>query len=131
MDSSTFDENQTQFSVFTDPAANSNDQPVDYGPLGFKVMRALSQRLGGVEYLIGESEVVSLSLARHLNARKTTTTTRLELADTHRPHDLQTRSECTIHFGRRAGRVPSRKRKRFNSSVVPRIILVTCRRAIN
>ena len=56
MDSSTFDENQTQFSVFADPAANPNDQPVDFGPLVFKVMRALSQRLGGVEYLIGKIE---------------------------------------------------------------------------
>jgi len=54
MDSSTFDENQTQFSVIAGPAASPNDQPVDFGPLVFKVMRALSQRLGGVEYLIGE-----------------------------------------------------------------------------
>lgn len=54
MDSSIFNESQTQFSVFTDPNANSNDQPVNYGPLVFKVMRAVSKRLGGVEYLIGK-----------------------------------------------------------------------------
>ena len=54
MDSSIFKQNQTQFSIFTDPNANWNDQPVDYGPLVFKVMDAVSKRLGGVEYLIGE-----------------------------------------------------------------------------
>lgn len=57
MDSSTFNESQTQFSVFTNPNANSNDQPVNYGPLVFKVMDAVGQRLGGVEYLIGEADV--------------------------------------------------------------------------
>ena len=55
MDSSTFNESQTQFSVFTDPNANANDQPVNYGPLVFKVMDAVGKRLGGVEYLIGET----------------------------------------------------------------------------
>ncbi|KAF9647203.1 hypothetical protein BDM02DRAFT_3117459 [Thelephora ganbajun] len=55
MDSSIFNENQTQFSTFADPNANPNDQPVNYGPLVFKVMKAASNRLGGVEYLIGLS----------------------------------------------------------------------------
>ena len=63
MDSSTFDQNLTQFSVFTDPAASPNDQPVDFGPLVFKVMHALSQRLGGIEYLIGKIQSLCLSLA--------------------------------------------------------------------
>lgn len=79
MDSSTFDENQTQFSVFTDPTANSNDQPVDYGPLVFKVMRALSERLGGVEYLIGESEILGSVTAWYLIARKKQNKTGLSL----------------------------------------------------
>lgn len=55
MDSSIFNETQTQFSVFTDPNANWNDQPVNYGPLVFMVMDTVSKRLGGAEYLIGES----------------------------------------------------------------------------
>ena len=63
MDSSIFKENQTQFSIFADPGANSNDQPVDYGPLVFKVMDAVSKRLGGVEYLIGEPETLGPKLA--------------------------------------------------------------------
>ena len=62
MDSSTFSVNQTQFSVFTDPNANWNDQPVNYGPLVFKVMDAVGKRLGGVEYLIGESITLGLKL---------------------------------------------------------------------
>lgn len=63
MDSSIFKENQTEFSIFTDPNANGNDQPVDYGPLVFKVMQAVSKRLGGAEYLIGEPETLRLKLA--------------------------------------------------------------------
>lgn len=62
MDSSTFNETQTQFSVFTDPNANWNDQPVNYGPLVFRVMDTVSKRLGGVEYLIGESVTLCLNL---------------------------------------------------------------------
>lgn len=54
MDSSTFNESQTAFSVFTDPNANANDQPVNYGPLVFKVLDAVGKRLGGAEYVIGE-----------------------------------------------------------------------------
>jgi len=55
MDSSVFKKNQTEFSVFTDTGANLNDQPVNYGPLVFKVLGAVSKRLGGVEYLLGMS----------------------------------------------------------------------------
>ena len=69
MDSSIFKENQTQFSIFTDPNANWNDQPVDYGPLVFKVMDAVSKRLGGVEYLIGESPTLGIQLGWRLNIR--------------------------------------------------------------
>lgn len=58
MDSSTFVESQAQFSVFASPAGSPSDQPVNFGPLVFKVMRAVSQRLGGVEYLIGETETL-------------------------------------------------------------------------
>ena len=54
MDSSTFVANQTQFSVFVNPNANSNDQSVDFGPIVFNVLDAVSKSLGGVEYLIGE-----------------------------------------------------------------------------
>jgi len=62
MDSSIFNETQTQFSVFTDPNANWNDQPVNYGPLVFRVMDTVSKRLGGAEYLIGESVTPCLKL---------------------------------------------------------------------
>ena len=54
MDSSTFVANQTQFSIFINPNANPNDQSVDFGPIVFNVLDAVSKSLGGVEYLIGE-----------------------------------------------------------------------------
>ena len=69
MDSSIFNETQTQFSVFTDPNANSNDQPVNYGPLVFKVMDAVGRRLGGVEYLIGKFVTLGLKLPRRLKVQ--------------------------------------------------------------
>ena len=56
MDSSVFMENQTEFTVPINSGNNSNDQPVDFGPLVFKVLHDVSNRLGGVEYLIGEPE---------------------------------------------------------------------------
>ena len=54
MDSSTYVPGQEEAVVFTDPNANSNDQPVDYGPQLFDVMRGVSAAVGGAEYLIGE-----------------------------------------------------------------------------
>jgi len=61
MDSSIFRENQTEFSVVADPNANLNDQPVNYGPLVFKVLGAVGKRLGGVEYLLGMSLSLKLT----------------------------------------------------------------------
>lgn len=69
MDSSTFNKSQTQFSAFTDPNANWNDQPVDYGPLVFKVMDAVSKRLGGVEYLIGNSRSKTNTRPKYITPR--------------------------------------------------------------
>jgi hypothetical protein len=54
VDSSIFDESQTQFSIPSDSSTNADDQPVSYGPLVFKVMDAVAERLGGVDYLFGE-----------------------------------------------------------------------------
>ena len=53
MDSSTYVANQQSIIQFTDPNANSNDQPVNYGPQLFEVMKGISTKVGGVRYLIG------------------------------------------------------------------------------
>lgn len=53
MDSSTYVPNQSDIVEFTNPNANSNDQPVNYGQQLFQVMNAVSDRVGGAEYLIG------------------------------------------------------------------------------
>ncbi|THH31304.1 hypothetical protein EUX98_g2881 [Antrodiella citrinella] len=55
MDSSTYVPNQPDIVEFTDPTANSNDQPVNYGQQLFQVMNAMSDKVGGAEYLIGLS----------------------------------------------------------------------------
>ncbi len=54
MDSSTYSPGQPDIIEFTDPTANVNDQPVTYGPQLFEVMNAVSDKVGGAEYLIGE-----------------------------------------------------------------------------
>ena len=53
MDSSTYVPNQPDIIEFTDPNANSNDQPVNYGPQLFEVMKGVSSQVGGAQYLIG------------------------------------------------------------------------------
>ena len=58
MDSSTYTPDQSQIIVMTDPAANSNDQPVDYSKELFDVMNAVSDKVGGAEYLIGEHNLL-------------------------------------------------------------------------
>ncbi|KAH8106024.1 hypothetical protein BXZ70DRAFT_917827 [Cristinia sonorae] len=55
MDSSTYVPDQPDIIEFTDPNANSNDQPVNYGEKMFEAMNALSDKVGGAEYLIGLS----------------------------------------------------------------------------
>lgn len=54
MDSSTYVPSQPNIIQFTDPTANVNDQPVNYGSQLFDVMNAVSDKVGGVEYLIGK-----------------------------------------------------------------------------
>ncbi|EJF62805.1 hypothetical protein BD309DRAFT_1015125 [Dichomitus squalens] len=55
MDSSTYVPSQPDIVEFTDPNANSNDQPVNYGPQLFDVMKGVSSQVGGAQYLIGLS----------------------------------------------------------------------------
>ncbi|KAG7450715.1 glycoside hydrolase family 79 protein [Guyanagaster necrorhizus] len=55
-DSSTYLQNQTSPMLkLTDPDANSNNQPVDYGPMLWDVLQSVSGSVEGVEYLIGVS----------------------------------------------------------------------------
>ena len=53
MDSSTYVPSQQGIVAFENPAANSNDQSVDYGPELFDVMNGVSKQIGGAQYLIG------------------------------------------------------------------------------
>ncbi|KAI0751549.1 glycoside hydrolase family 79 protein [Daedaleopsis nitida] len=55
MDSSTYVPGQKDIIEFTDPNANWNDQPVNYGPQLFDVMKGVSSAVGGAQYLIGLS----------------------------------------------------------------------------
>jgi len=55
MDSSTYVPDQKDIIEFTDPTANSNDQPVNYGEQLFQVMNAVSDKVGGAQYLVGLS----------------------------------------------------------------------------
>ena len=59
MDSSTYVPNQQSIIQFTDPNANSNDQPVNYGAQLFEVMKGISSQVGGVQYLIGTCIVIT------------------------------------------------------------------------
>ncbi len=55
-DSSTYLQNQTSPMLkLTDPNANYNNQPVDYGPMLWQVLQNVSGSVGGTEYLIGIS----------------------------------------------------------------------------
>lgn len=53
MDSSTYIPDQQEIIKFTDPNANVNDQPVSYGAELFKIMKAASDSVNSVEWLIG------------------------------------------------------------------------------
>ncbi len=55
MDSSTYVPGQSDIIQFTNPNANWNDQPVNYGPQLFDVMKGVSSAVGGAQYLIGRS----------------------------------------------------------------------------
>ena len=55
MDSSTYVPGQSDIIQFTDPNANWNDQPVNFGPQLFDVMKGVSSAVGGAQYLIGRS----------------------------------------------------------------------------
>ncbi|KAH9927198.1 glycoside hydrolase superfamily [Epithele typhae] len=55
MDSSTYVPGQADLIHFTDPDANANDQPIDFGAQLFDTMNAMSDAVGGAEYLVGLS----------------------------------------------------------------------------
>ena len=53
MDSSTYNASLQQIIQFTDPTANVNDQPVDFGGQLFPIMKTASDSIGGIQWLIG------------------------------------------------------------------------------
>ncbi|KAG6911248.1 hypothetical protein DXG01_003115 [Tephrocybe rancida] len=57
MDSSVYvPEMTTPMLQLTQSAANSNNQPVNYGPMLWEVMKKVADNVGGAEYLIGAAE---------------------------------------------------------------------------
>jgi hypothetical protein len=55
MDSSTYAPDQTSPMLkFTNPNANFNDQPVDFGPSLWEQLAAVADGVGGGEYVIGK-----------------------------------------------------------------------------
>lgn len=60
-DVSNYVEGQTSPMVqLTDPKANANNQPVNYGPVLWDVMAEVGERSGGIDYLIGMLRQVSI-----------------------------------------------------------------------
>ncbi|EIN10839.1 hypothetical protein PUNSTDRAFT_85214 [Punctularia strigosozonata HHB-11173 SS5] len=55
MDSSTYVPDQSTMLVFTDPTANFNDQPVNFGPVLYDVMKQVSDDVDGISYVVGLS----------------------------------------------------------------------------
>lgn len=54
MDSSTYVPSQTSPMIqLTNSQANVNDQPVNYGPVLWDVVKLVAQNVGGAQYLIG------------------------------------------------------------------------------
>ena len=53
MDSSTYIPDQQQIINFTNPNASIDDQPVNYSSMLFQLMKATSDTIGGVQWLIG------------------------------------------------------------------------------
>ncbi len=55
MDSSSYNPQQSEMIILTDPNAYFNDVPTSIGPVLFDVMDTISDCLGGAEYIIGLS----------------------------------------------------------------------------
>ena len=54
MDVSTYIKSQTQFLNITDPNAQKDHIPVDFGPTLLYVLSQVGKDIGGVEYIMGE-----------------------------------------------------------------------------
>lgn len=55
MDSATYVASQAQMIVVKDPNANPDDIPVDFGPVLFDVLNAMSNVVGEMQFIIGLS----------------------------------------------------------------------------
>ncbi|KAI0796859.1 glycoside hydrolase family 79 protein [Abortiporus biennis] len=55
MDSSVYDSTQQSILQLTNPDANSDDQPVNYGPKLWEVMNTMADKVGQAQYLVGLS----------------------------------------------------------------------------
>ncbi|KAE9409375.1 hypothetical protein BT96DRAFT_962470 [Gymnopus androsaceus JB14] len=83
--------------ILTDPEANANNQPVNYGPMLWEVMDKVSQEVGGVQYLIGltinstnTDSVISSDATKILG-------TSLDAMILGNEPDLYTSSSCRAH----------------------------------
>jgi hypothetical protein len=66
MDSSTYVPDQSNpVVVFTDPHANFNDQPIDFGEALFHQLKAVGDQSGGAEYTVGVFRISSVTELQH------------------------------------------------------------------
>ena len=59
MDDSIYNALQSQMIVNLTTSSNSNDIPVSYGPVLYDVLASIASKIGGIEYLIGASRILS------------------------------------------------------------------------
>jgi len=75
MDSAIYVANQTQMIIVTDPNGDPDDIPVDFGPVLFDVLNAMSNAVGEMQFVVG----LSLRSADDTNAIELAGDTRKKL----------------------------------------------------
>src|SRR5258705_6817479 len=55
MDNSTYKRDQKEMIVFTNSSTSSDNVPVDFGPVFFKVLNAMADKVGEMQFIIGLS----------------------------------------------------------------------------
>lgn len=75
MDSAIYVANQAQMIIVTDPNADPDDIPVDFGPVLFDVLNAMSNAVGEMQFVIG----LSMRTANDTNAIELASDTRKKL----------------------------------------------------
>ncbi|KAG6331066.1 hypothetical protein ID866_8027 [Astraeus odoratus] len=68
MDTATYVPDQTQMIIVTDPNADPDDIPVNFGPMLFDVSSAMAKAVGGLGHIVGDLEfIIGLSMQKPNN----------------------------------------------------------------